>query len=240
MTGWVPKRFWTEARALPVAGGFGVSLDDRPLRTPGRAPLVVPALPLAEAIAAEWAAQGERGERVDPQSMPFTRTANTAIDTVRPNFAQVAATVSAYGGTDLLCYRAEAPRELVARQAEAWDPLLDWAARAHSARLAAGTGILHIPQDPQALAGLSHAVGALTPFALAALHELVALSGSLVIGLAALKGAWPGESLWAASRIDEDWQAGLWGTDEEAAANAARRKTDFLSAQVFHRLAALD
>ena len=233
MTGWAPKRFWTDATAVASDGGFTVTLDDRPVRTPAKAPLTLPTLALAQAIAAEWAAQGAV---IDPRTMPLTRAANSAIDTVAANHAAVVATVAAYGGTDLLCYRADAPAGLVAEQAAAWDPLLDWAAHTHSARLVAGTGIVHVPQDAGALAALTAAVDALDPFALTALHDLASLSGSLVIGLAALADGWTAEALWRASRIDEDWQVRAWGQDDEAAANAELRRQDFLRAQVFHRL----
>jgi chaperone required for assembly of F1-ATPase len=233
MTGWAPKRFWTDATAVTTDAGHTVTLDGRPVRTPAKAPLTLPTLALAQTIAAEWAAQGAV---IDPRSMPLTRAANSAIDTVAANHATVVATVAAYGATDLLCYRAETPAGLVAEQAAAWDPLLDWAARTHGARLATGTGIVHIAQDPGALAALTAAVDALDPFALTALHDLASLSGSLVIGLAALSDDWPAGALWQASRIDEDWQARAWGVDEEAAANAERRRQDFRVAQVFHRL----
>ncbi|MFN0114688.1 MAG: ATP12 family chaperone protein [Paracoccaceae bacterium] len=233
MTAWAPRRFWAEARAVPADDGWGIALDARPVRTPARAPLILPTRALAEAVAAEWGAQGDL---VLPATMPFTRSANTAIDTVRPRFGDVAATVAAYGESDLLCYRAEAPLKLVQAQAAAWDPLLDWADAEFGARLATGRGIVHVPQDPRALSRLAERVTVLSPFALSALHDLVALTGSLIIGLAALGSERTPESLWAASRIDEDWQAAQWGQDEEASANAERRRRDFLSAQSFLRL----
>jgi chaperone required for assembly of F1-ATPase len=236
MTAWAPKRFWSRAEPVPVEGGFSIHLDTRPVRTPAKAALILPTRGLAQAVAAEWAAQGTQ---VDPRTMPLTRAANTAVDTVAPNRAAVAASVAAYGASDLLCYRADTPAGLSALQSAAWDPLLDWAARTHGARLATGCGIIHVPQDPAALDRLAAAVRACDAFALTALHDLTALSGSLVIGLAALGDDWPVQALWSASRIDEDWQTRLWGTDDEAAANAERRRQDFLTAQVFHRLSCL-
>ena len=151
-----------------------------------------------------------------------------------------AALVAAYGETDLLCYRAEGPASLVARQAAAWDPLLDWAAETLGARLVPTAGIVHRPQDPEALARLAAATRAFDPFELAAFHDLVALSGSLVIGFAAARGAQPPQALWALSRIDEDWQAEQWGTDEEAAEQAALKKQAFLEAAHIFSLLARD
>lgn len=235
MTVWKAKRFWKEARALPAAGGgWEVRLDDRPLRTPAKAPLTVPTEALARAIAAEWQAQGEE---IDPAAMPMTRAANTAIDRVRPQRAAVERELGGYGETDLTCYRAGSPQGLVARQAAAWDPLLDWAHGRFGARLIPVEGIIHQPQDARALAALAEALAGLDEFRLAALHELVTLSGSLVIGLAAAERILAPEELWQRSRVDEEWQIAQWGRDEEAEAAAALKRAAFLAAAEFCRLA---
>ena len=233
VSGWAARRFWREVAVVPEVGGFALRLDGRGLRTPAKAPLVVPTPALAEAVAEEWRAVGEV---VDPRAMPATRAANAALDKVASEREAVVAELAGYGDADLTCYRAEAPEALVARQAEAWDPLLDWAARAHGARLTPVAGVMHRPQDAGALARLAAPLGRADPFALTALSDLVALSGSLVIGLAAVSGAWDPDDLWARSRIDERWQEELWGHDEEAAAAAALKRRDFLGA---HRLLGL-
>lgn len=233
MTEWRRRRFWTAADATARDGGFGIALDGRPVHTPAKAPLTLPTRALAAAIAAEWQAQG--GE-VDPRTMPLTRWANAAIDKVTPQRAAVAAMLAAYGDADATCYRADSPADLVARQAAAWDPLLDWAASALGARLRPVTGVMHRPQDGAALARLGARVDALDIWALTALHDLVGLSGSLVIGFAALHRRHPPDTLWRLSRIDETWQAERWGVDDEAAAAAARKRSDFLEAQRFHDL----
>ncbi len=233
MSGWSARRFWTTATAVPVEAGFTVHLDARPVRTPLKAPLVLPTRALAEAVAAEWQAQEGR---VDPEAMPFTRTANSAIDKVSPRQAEVAAMLAAYGATDLLCYRAEGPLELVVRQAEAWDPLLDWAAQALGAPLLVTTGVMHVNQPPESLAILHRRVSELDPFQLSAFHDLVALSGSLVLGLAVTEGRLAAKEAWTLSRIDEDWQISLWGEDAEAAEVAARKQAAFLQADRFFGL----
>lgn len=227
MTGWAPRRFWTEAQAEATEGGYGVALDGRRLRTPAKAILIVPTRPVAEAIAAEWDAQKQV---VDPQTMPFTRSANSAIDKVTPQFGEIADLVAAYADSDLTCYRADSPQGLVTRQAAAWDPLLDWAAETYGACLEPRTGIVYRPQPAASLLALGTAVRGLSAFELTALHDLVAISGSLVIGLAALAQYDSPATLWALSRIDEDWQAELWGRDEQAAAAADNARAAFLHA----------
>lgn len=234
MSVWKARRFWTEAREVPAEGGFAVALDGRPLRTPARAPVVVPTEALACALAEEWQAQSEV---IDPHSMPRTRMTNSAIDTVARNRAAVFETVAAYGDCDLLCYRASHPEALVARQAAAWDPLLTWAEEALSARLEIAAGVMHRPQPPEALAALRAALDRAGAFELAALHELVALSGSLVIGLRVGAGGADPAALWEVSRLDEHWQAELWGRDDEAEAQAETRREAFLLAAEYHRLA---
>jgi chaperone required for assembly of F1-ATPase len=218
---------------MPVEGGFAVQLDARPVRTPLKSPLVVPTLALAEAIAAEWQAQAAK---VDPETMPFTRTANSAIDKVAPQVPLVAEMLAAYGASDLLCYRAEGPADLVARQAEAWDPLLLWAEGTLAAPLVTAAGVMHIPQPPGSLALLRREVDLLSSFQLAAFHDLVAISGSLVLALAVTRERLTAETAWRLSRIDEDWQAGLWGEDGEAVDVAARKQAAFLQADRFYRL----
>ncbi|WP_299680463.1 ATP12 family protein [uncultured Roseobacter sp.] len=228
MSEWKAKRFWTAAEVTEGAEGFGIALDGRPVKTPAKRALQAPTRALAEAIAAEWAAQGDV---VDPLSMPFTRTANAAIDKVAVQQAEVAEMLAAYGDSDLLCYRAEQPAELVERQAAAWDPLLDWAAETLGARLHPRVGVMHAPQDPDALARLSAEVKALPVFQLTAFHDLVSLSGSLILGFAAAQDLKTIKALWDISRLDEIWQAEQWGQDEEAEAAAAVKFTAFQHAK---------
>ncbi|MGY9047236.1 hypothetical protein P775_17045 [Puniceibacterium antarcticum] len=233
MSEWAPKRFWTASEVTKAEGGFAVALDGRPVKTPAKAALVVPTPALAQAIAAEWDAQGDK---IDPTSMPFTRGANAAIDKVRIQHGEVADMLAAYGDSDLLCYRAESPVELVVRQAAAWDPMLDWAEMQLGARLAPRAGLMHAPQHPDALQTLRRQVHALDPFALAAFHDLVSLTGSLVLGFAAVSEQAPASDLWTLSRIDEDWQQDLWGADEEAQEIAELKRAAFLQAQKFFLL----
>lgn len=233
MTGWKAKRFWKEATVEETQGGWTVRLDGRPVKTPAKAPLVLPTRAIAEAVAAEWDAQ--QGE-VRPDTMPCTRAANSAIDKVAPQFVEVVRIVVAYGGTDLLCYRANGPDPLIARQAQGWDPLLDWAEVALGARLCPTAGVMHVPQDSATLQCLEARIAALSPFALAAFHDLVALSGSLVLAFAVIEGRLDPEAAWRLSRIDEEWQIEQWGEDEEAAALTEARHQAFLQAARFFTL----
>lgn len=233
MSEWKAKRFWKTVAVSEAPEGYAVLLDERPVRTPAKAPLHLPTRAMAEAVAGEWEAQEEE---IDPRSMHATRAANAAIDKVAVQFDEVAEMLSAYGDSDLLCYRADAPQELVERQAEAWDPLLDWAAESFGARLEPRTGVMHAPQSAEALARLDAEVRRQTPFELAAFHDLVSLSGSLVIGLAAVHDRLPVEELWDRSRVDELWQEAQWGRDEEAHQAAEVKRGSFLMAKQFFDL----
>ncbi len=233
MSGWKAKRFWQAAVAEPCADGFTVRLDGRAVKTPAKAALVVPTLEMAQAIAAEWDAQ--TGE-VRPDTMPVTRAANSAIDKIVPQRAEVVAIVAAYGGSDLLCYRATGPEPLIARQAAGWDPLLGWAADVLGAELRVTSGVIPVPQPEAAVAALHDRVAAQSEFRLAALHDLVAISGSLVLGLAVTEGRLSADEAWALSRIDEAWQIEQWGEDEDAAAMEAHKRTAFHAASRFYAL----
>lgn len=227
MSDWKAKRFWKEAAVVSATGGHGVELDGRPVKTPAKQPLILPTVAMAKAVAAEWDAQ--EGV-INPNQMPVTKTANSAIDKVAIQHAEVAEMLADYGDSDLLCYRADAPEELVARQAAHWDPMLDWAQEVLGARLETRIGIMHQPQQPAALEALRFRTRAMTNFELAAFHDLVSLSGSLVLGFAATMGARDIEVLWDISRLDESWQAEQWGRDDAAEAQAEIKKSAFLHA----------
>ena len=164
------------------------------------------------------------------------RAANSAIDKIIPQFDEVAGLLAAYGASDLICYRATEPRALIARQAAAWDPMIAWAADTLRAPLLATAGVIHIAQDPASVDRLTAQVFALDPFRLAGLHDLVAMSGSLVLALAITHRRLTEPEAWALSRVDEHWQQELWGTDDEAAEYAALREAAFLQADRFYGL----
>ncbi|MDQ2093858.1 ATP12 family chaperone protein [Rhodalgimonas zhirmunskyi] len=227
MSEWKAKRFWKEAAPIESDNGYEIHLDGRPVKTPAKAALVVPVRTLAEEIAAEWNAQPEQ---IDPLSMPFTRSANAALDKVARQHGEVADLLAAYGDSDMTCYRADAPETLVTRQAEAWDPVLDWAREAHGIVLEPVIGVMHRPQDEAALRRIRDITHAMTAFELTAFHDLVGLSGSFLLGLAAHDDFEPAETIWSRSTVDETWQQEQWGLDEEAAEMAAAKRAGFLHA----------
>ena len=230
MSEWKQKRFWTEVSVVAEDDGFAVALDGRRLKTPAKAALLVPTETLAQAIAAEWQAQDKE---IDPGTMPFTRTANSALDKVAHQHAEVAELLAAYGDSDLLCYRADSPRTLVDRQAAQWDPPLAWAAATFGAELQAHTGVMHVPQSADALAKLRAPIVGMTPFQLAAFHDLVGLCGSLVLGYAAARGWKSAAEIWQISQLDELWQAEQWGDDDEALETAEIKRQAFEHAARF-------
>lgn len=233
MSGWTAKKFWTDVSVVEVEGGYTVQLDKRPVKTPAKATLVVPTLAMVEMIAAEWEVQDGT---VKPETMPFTRSANAAIDKVTHQHAEVADMITDYGDSDLLCYRANSPAELVARQDRLWDPYLDWASENLDAKLLPRVGVIHSPQDPQSIENLRRVVHAFNAFELTAIHDLVGLSGSLILGLAAAYGHESPDSIWEISRVDERWQAEQWGNDDEALEAEAKKKSEFMHAANFFNL----
>jgi len=218
------RRFWKEVSIVAEPGGHAIKLDGKPVRTPFRAPLAVGSATLAAALADEW-----RGvvDQIDPQLMPLTGLANAAIDIVSADPARFAAGLAAYGESDLLCYRADAPPALVARQADAWDPLLDWARARYDVAFEVVTGIMHRPQPPLTLTRLAGAIAACGPYQLAALAPIVTVTGSLVAALALIEGAATTEQIWEAAQIDEAWQVEKWGDDDIAIATRTSHRAEF-------------
>ncbi len=230
-----PKRFYAEATVTEGAAGFGVALDGRPLKTPKRRALALPSRALAAAVAAEWQAQADE---IDPARMPFTQLANTVIDGVADTAPAVVESFCAFAAADLLCYRAEWPASLAAAQAEAWQPLLDWAEAEHGARLRVTHGIVAIEQPEESLAAVRAAGAACDPWRLAALHALAGVYGSAVLALAVLAGRLAAAEAFAASRLDETHQAAQWGEDAEATRRAAALAAEAEAAARFAALAA--
>jgi chaperone required for assembly of F1-ATPase len=228
MSAWKAKRFWKKADVTEADDGFTITLDGRPVHTPMKNVLVVPTKALAQAIAAEWDAQEEA---INPETMPLTRAANSAQEKVAPQVDAVRAMLAEYGDTDLICYRAEGPDALVGRQEEAWDPLLDWVADRFRARLIPVAGVMYHQQAPEAVERLGKALDEMDPFRLTGVHDLITISGSLVIGLAVAHRHIAAEDAWPLTRIDETWQEEQWGQDDEAKEAASRKRTDFLRAE---------
>ena len=223
------KRFYKDAT---VENG-AILLDGRPVRTPKRAALVIPVAAVAQAVADEWRAQGET---IDPRTMPFTGLANAAIDIVAPDPAAFGVSLAAYGETDLLCYRADAPVELVAVQAAAWDPLLDWARARYDVHFELASGIVHVPQPPATVARLGEALLARDAFALVPMSPLVTIGGSLIVALALAEGAIGADAAFDVTHFDELWQAKKWGEDALALKTREARRADFLAAARFLEL----
>jgi chaperone required for assembly of F1-ATPase len=226
------KRFW---KTVTVDAERGVRLDERPVRTPGRVPLLLPTDMLAEAVADEW-----RGvaEDIDPRAMPLTGLANAAIDRIAPDPEAFAAGLAAYGESDLLCYRAESPPDLVERQAALWDPPLDWARDRYDVHFAIASGVMHQAQPEATIERLGTAIAARRAFELAPLSPIVTITGSLVLALALAERAMPADAAWAAANLDEDWQAEKWGEDDLAIDARETRRRDFKAAVRFLRLVA--
>jgi len=224
------KRFWKE---VTVDADRGVRLDGKPVRTPGRLPLVLPTDALAEAVADEW--RTVAGE-IDPRAMPLTGLANAAIERVTADPALFAANLAAYAESDLLCYRADAPPELIARQAAAWDPPLTWATQRYDVYFEVAIGVMHQPQPDATIERLAVAVAVRDPFELAGLSPVVTITGSLVLGLALIERAMGADEVWAAANVDEDWQAEQWGEDALAVQAKAVRRAEFDAAARFLHL----
>ena len=206
------KRFYKNASVEEVEGGFMVALDGRAVKTPAKKALLIASEKLAEAVASEWRAQEDD---IRHESMPMMRFLCTALDRVIPQRAEVVGETVKFAETDLLCYRAQQPQELARRQADSWQPLLDWAESHYGAALNTTTGLTAIAQDEASLALLSAAVDAENDLTLTGLHVATAASGSLIVALALLERKITAEQAWAVSHIDERWQLERWGEDEE-------------------------
>ncbi|RKE84942.1 ATP12 family protein [Rhizobium sp. AG855] len=232
----LPKRFYKDASIAEGPEGFSVLLDGKSVKTPAKKALTLPTREAAELVVAEWAAQGEH---IDPAKMPITKLANTAIDAVAISLDDVFDEIVRFAGSDLLCYRADAPKELVERQAKSWDPVLAWIAAAHQARFILVEGVMHQAQPAAAIAAYATALNAYRePFRISCLNVVTTLTGSAVLALAFAEGAFDLDTVWALAHVDEDWTSEHWGSDEEAEARREARYAEYAAAAAL--FAALD
>lgn len=219
------KRFYEQVTVQRQDNGFGLHLDGRPVKTPLKSALFMPTEALAEAVANEWESQEEH---IDPSSMLLTKLCNTAVDRVGEDRERIVDEIVDYANADLLCYRAQGPQELLLRQGELWDPVLDWAANELGARFQITEGIVHQNQDAACLRAFRRFVADLGNHTIAGYHNAMTMTGSAVLAAAALKGRLGGEEAWSLAHVDEDWQIEHWGPDEEEAARRAGRREEFL------------
>jgi chaperone required for assembly of F1-ATPase len=237
------RRFFKEATAGNSDGSFVLLLDGRLAKTPRGNPIALPALAAAEAIANEWAAQGDW---LDWAEMPMTRIVHSAIDGVAQARGVTAADITKYAATDLVCYRAEGPRTLVEAQAAAWDPVLAFARKKLGAVFVCTECVMFVEQPAAACAAVAEAVahiavaGEAAPFAFAALHVMTTLTGSVLIALAAAHGELAPEDAWRAAHVDEDFEIEAWGEDAEALARRKDRWRDFAAAARLLKLVIAD
>jgi chaperone required for assembly of F1-ATPase len=220
------KRFYETAGVAATDGGFSITLDGRPIKTPSGKTVVAPNREIADAIAAEWQAQQET---IDPLTMPLTRFANSVVEAVGERADAVADDIAKYLGTDLLFYRAGHPEALVAKEAAHWDPIVFWAAEGLGAHFILAEGIMHVRQPDKAIAA-ARAAFPKNPWAIAALHVVTTVTGSALLALALAHGVREPEQIWAAAHVDEDWNIEKWGIDDEVAARRAARLVDFTAA----------
>lgn len=221
------RRFYKTAAACQDGPPHPLLLDGKPVLTPQRRQLALPTRRLAEALAEEWQSQGSE---LVPANMPLTRLAHGAIDLVAPDPSRAIDEITAYAGSDLLCYRAESPVALAARQAKMFDPILAWAADHLGSVFETVVGVMPRDQPVETLSAVASLLAGKDPFRLIALHAITTLTGSAILALALAEGRIGAEAAWMAAHVEEDWQIAQWGEDAEAAQRRAAQKIEFLAA----------
>tara|TARA_B100000795_G_C22799203_1_gene440921 strand:- start:14 stop:721 length:708 start_codon:yes stop_codon:yes gene_type:complete len=218
------KRFWKKATVVEVSGGYGIELDGQRVQTPSKLPLIVVFRVIADAIASEWMAQVNL---VNPSAMPATRMANSVIDKVILNQNAIIEMLTEYSGSDLLCYRATSPQSLIDAQGIVWDPLLDWSAKTNLAPMNVASGIMHVEQPVTSIDVYRSKLKEMNPYQLAGVHDLITISGSVIISMALISNHFSIDEAWTAASVDEIWQEKQWGSDMEAKEVRAKKRLDF-------------
>ena len=233
MSEWKPKRFWKNVHVASLEAGYSIKLDEKILKTPAKKQMLLPTEKLAKKVASEW---DQQVEEIDPTTMPFTKSANAALDKVSEQSEEVISLLGEYGETDLLYYRADSPPELQKRQKLGWDPIIKWAENTFEVQINCGTGIVYIPQNEKLISETRKKINTLSIFELAAFYDMVSITGSLILGLAIINGRLSAEEAYQLSRIDEQWQLEQWGEDEEAQVASNLKKIAILHSEEFFAL----
>ena len=233
MSEWKQKRFWNNVHVVSSEVGYFIKLDNKILRTPAKKQMMLPTEVLAKKVASEW---DEQVEEIDPTTMPFTKSANVALDKVSEQFEEVSSLLGEYGETDLLYYRADSPPELQKRQKTGWDPIVKWAENTFKVHINSGTGIVYIPQNEKLFLETRRKINNLSIFELTAFYDMVSITGSLILGLAIIDRRLSAEEAYQLSRIDEQWQLEQWGEDEEAQVASNLKNIAILHSEEFFAL----
>lgn len=220
----LPKRFYKLVDIQSVEGGFAVTLDGKTTKTPDRVPVIVPAAALARRMAEEWSAQGEL---IDPDTMPVVRLVNSALEGGEAVMPALRDEIVKYAGNDLLLYRADSPRELVAEQEASWDAALVALARRFDVKFQPTVGIIHQEQPAETLTRLADAVADEDLLLLTALVSITGITGSGLLAIGIRHKLFSADEAWAAAHVDEDHNLRLWGEDAEASARRAKRRIEF-------------
>ncbi len=233
MSEWKQKRFWKNVHVVSSEAGYFIKLDDIILKSPAKRQMMLPTEELAKKVASEW---DKQIEEIDPTTMPFTKSANAALDKVSEQYEEVSSLLGEYGETDLLCYRADSPPELQKRQKTGWDPIINWAENTFKVQINCGTGIVYIPQNEKLFSETRKKINNLSIFELTAFYDMVSITGSLILGLAIINGRLSAEEAYQLSRIDEQWQLEQWGEDEEAQVASNQKNMAILHSEEFFAL----
>ncbi len=229
------KRVYKTVALLEAGDDFGVTLDDRHLHTPGKSKLVTPSRALGEAICEEWDSQGDF---IDPGTLPLTRLLNTATDRVGPDPATVISGLLGYFDTDLLCYRAAKPADLVELQSSVWQSVLDWLSEAHDINLSVGAGLMPLTHEAAAHGRAEAFLTGCNVTKLTGVQAAAGLTASLSLGIALVEEKLSGAEVAAAATLDETWQMEKWGEDQEALDRVALLAADMLAVERFLKLSA--
>jgi chaperone required for assembly of F1-ATPase len=205
------KKYYESVSCRKIDEGFAVFLDAAPARTALGLPVAAPTQALGEAIAQEWQAQGDV---IRKETMPLTQLASMAVDLSGHRGAMMA-DILAYGDTDLICYRAGDAPGLNEQQALKLDPVIGWVEERFGIALKITDGVMPVKQPPENRMKLMAAISDFDDWQLAALAAAVKALGSLVLALAFMEGHVNGETAFALSHLEEEYETNDWGKDEE-------------------------
>ena len=227
---YIARRFYQEVNVIKLERGFAVELDGRLVKTPLGQPQILTSKDLAIAIAHEWASQEKI---IVPETMPLTGYANSSIDRIEKNRESILKEILNFAETDLLCYRANEPIDLVSRQNSHWQPLLDWAADTMKIKLKVTTGILHIKQPLRAIDTLAKLLRGKNDMELAGIISLTTACGQIILALALAKGRIDIKEALVCTQLEQIYQNERWGVDEETRIRQVSLETEIATATKF-------
>ena len=208
------KKFWKIVQVKKkLKNSFEILLDKRILKTPMQKDLIFSNYKIAKETALEWDIDEKE---INTENMVFYGLISTAIDKISNDKVSYIDNVLGFINTDLICYRADKPNELIDLQNSSWNPIISFIKKYIDVELKFFIGVMPSKQSLEIFNRLKTLINSFSDIEISALHRMTNLTGSIFISICILKGDVLKNEAFELSFLDELYQAKNWGVEQES------------------------